>query len=235
MAEPDDLDVAACEYVLGLLDVGERRTFARRLAREPLAVVTVRDWQERLAPLALALPPIQPPSTLFRRIEASIAGAAASAAVNDNRVVRWRWATAAATIVAVIAAGLALRAPPAPPVAPVPVEPARFAGGLAALSSGGGEPALLVTVDRRTHRLRVLPVNLPDDTKHSLELWAIRGNAAPVAKGLIDPRRSHDQGTLEALGNVVLAVSREPLGGSPTGQPSGPVLFTGKLVSIPAT
>ncbi len=33
------------------------------------------------------------------------------------------------------------------------------------------------------------------------------------------------------LGDTVFAVSLEPEGGSPTGQPTGPVLYTGKLVA----
>jgi len=35
-----------------------------------------------------------------------------------------------------------------------------------------------------------------------------------------------------AKNNAVLAVSLEPLGGSPTGQPTGPVIATGKLTSL---
>ena len=45
----------------------------------------------------------------------------------------------------------------------------------------------------------------------------------PASKlGKIDPA---------ILGDTVFAVSLEPEGGSPTSQPTGPVLFTGKLVA----
>jgi anti-sigma-K factor RskA len=38
---------------------------------------------------------------------------------------------------------------------------------------------------------------------------------------------------LRAVSNeAVLAVSLEPLGGSPTGQPTGPVIANGKLASL---
>jgi hypothetical protein len=40
----------------------------------------------------------------------------------------------------------------------------------------------------------------------------------------------HD--TAEALAKAALAVSLEPRGGSMTGQPSGPVLFTGRLMPV---
>jgi len=35
-------------------------------------------------------------------------------------------------------------------------------------------------------------------------------------------------------GDVTLAVSVEPTGGSPTGQPTGPVVYSGKLLSLPS-
>jgi anti-sigma-K factor RskA len=35
-----------------------------------------------------------------------------------------------------------------------------------------------------------------------------------------------------SFGDTVFAVSLEPRGGSPTGQPTGPVLWTGKLVPV---
>jgi anti-sigma-K factor RskA len=35
----------------------------------------------------------------------------------------------------------------------------------------------------------------------------------------------------EKIADTVFAVSLEPEGGSPTGQPTGPVLFTGKLIA----
>jgi anti-sigma-K factor RskA len=36
----------------------------------------------------------------------------------------------------------------------------------------------------------------------------------------------------QTVSNAVLAVSLEPPGGSPTGQPTGPVIGTGKLTSL---
>lgn len=237
MAEPEELGAAAAEYVLGTLDAAERRAFMGRLAREPLAVEAVRDWQERLAPLALALDPIEPPATLFPRIEASLGqkDVAPPSAANDNRVLRWRWATAAAALVALVATGMALRAPETRVVtAPLPVRMASFSGEVAALSAGGSEPALLVTYDRKSGKLKLLPINLPEDAKHSFELWAIQGKAAPVSRGVIDPRHPTQQGAAPAMmKDVVLAISQEPRGGSPTGLPTGPVLFTGKLVDVP--
>jgi anti-sigma-K factor RskA len=238
MAEEEDIFSLAGEYALGTLDASERLAFMRLLARNPLAVEALKDWQQRLAPLALSLEPIDPPAHLFPRIESSIAGEKAQqpVAANDNRVARWRFASLAAGLVALVAAGFALR-PGETPVAPPPqivMQPVALASGVAALTEPGSTPALIVTHDRKTGQLKVIPVNMPDDTLHSFELWAIKGTAAPTPMGLIDPRKQTAQlSKVLTDEGVTLAVSREPVGGSPTGQPTGPVLWTGKIVSLP--
>ncbi len=143
MAEEDDVFALAGEYALGTLDAAERMAFMRLLARQPLAVEALKDWQERLAPLALTLPPVDPPQHLLARIEGTIVGAgAARAAANDNRVARWQFTSVAAGLVALIAAGLAFRPGTAPPVAPpqVVAQPVALTSGVAALTAAGSTP-----------------------------------------------------------------------------------------------
>lgn len=240
MADPEDIFALAGEYALGTLDPAERIEFGQLLVRDPRAVHALRDWQERLVPLALTLTPVAPPLHLLARIEGTIAGiGAAPAAANDNRVARWRFGAIAAGLVALIAAGLAFRpgmVPSASQQAAVVVQPIAYTTGVAALTEGGTTPALIVTHDRKTGQLKVIPVNMPDDALHSFELWAIKGKAAPKPLGLIDPRRPGAQlPRMDESGDVTLAVSREPVGGSPTGLPTGPVLYTGKLVAVPTS
>jgi len=69
----------------------------------------------------------------------------------------------------------------------------------------------------------------------SLELWALPAGAAPKSLGLI---AESDKAALklvaaadQSLGDIpALAVSLEPKGGSTTGAPTGPVLFTGPCI-----
>jgi anti-sigma-K factor RskA len=68
----------------------------------------------------------------------------------------------------------------------------------------------------------------------SYELWAVPAAGTPVSLGLVNPSGETETGVppdkrplLES--GVTLAVSLEPRGGSPTGAPTGPVLFTGAL------
>jgi anti-sigma-K factor RskA len=69
------------------------------------------------------------------------------------------------------------------------------------------------------------------------ELWMIVGENAPVSMGVIpDGATAHIEIGPDAMAmlasGAVLAVSLEPAGGSPTGQPTGPVVAAGDLKSI---
>jgi len=229
----------AGEFVLGTLPPDERREFLRRLAREPAAVDAVRLWQDRLAPLALAIAPVDPPKGLEGRIMQAIGGGTVQPAANDNRVARWRIATAAASLVALLGAGLALRpretTMPVPRVktttAAQPIAPRTTA--IAALSAEGRTPGLFVTYDKASGRMRIVPIGLTPDEAHSYELWLIEGTKAPKPMGLVDASAPGERrvGSNVAVGTT-FAISREPVGGSPTGAPTGPVLYSGPLVAL---
>jgi len=68
-------------------------------------------------------------------------------------------------------------------------------------------------------------------------LWLIPPRDKPHSLGLIDPSRPVRINVPKSLlpqvnSNAMLAVSLEPPGGSPTGQPTGPVIANGKLASL---
>lgn len=229
----DDFDMIAGEYVLGTLDDAERRNFQRRLLTDPAAVAAVAGWQERLAPLLLAVPAAPAPAALWERVEA------ASNPANDNRRVRrWQYATAAAALLAIVSTGLALRPQPVP-TAPVQQAqaPSPIVQAVAALSETGGAPALLVTYDEQTGRMRVTPVNVGPRPGHSLELWAIAGKAAPRSIGLMkeEGATALDNLGLDPRQDMTIAVSVEPQGGSPTGAPTGPVIYSGRMIHLPSS
>jgi anti-sigma-K factor RskA len=219
----DPLDLAAAEFVLGTLDSSERREFLRRLATDPAAVAAAADWQARLGPLALTAPEAIPPATLWPRIDAALEFAPRAA--NDNRPTRWRAAALAAGLIALAMTGIAWREASLAPSPPA----------IAALSEPGGAPALLVTYDARASRLRVMPVNMAAQPGRSLELWMIAGQAAPKSMGVLAAGGgSMAQRIAEGeMADLQFAVSSEPIGGSPTGAPTGPVLWSGKLVRMP--
>ena len=106
----------------------------------------------------------------------------------------------------------------------------------ATLLSGTAQPGL--SIEAHSDYLAVRPLELAAvDGGRSLELWAIPVEGKPVSLGLI-PRDGDGRITLSQTQQqliripVVLAVSLEPQGGSPTGQPTGPVLYQGPLASL---
>jgi anti-sigma-K factor RskA len=71
----------------------------------------------------------------------------------------------------------------------------------------------------------------------SPELWLVAEGTAPVSLGILaaEERSSHD--VPEAADPIArpgsqLVITLEPSGGSPTGQPTGPVLGAGPLTDI---
>lgn len=227
----DDLSMTAGEYVLGTLDAAEQRAFARTLLTDPAAVALVADWQERLSPLLLTAAEAAVPDELWARIDVATRPAA-----NDNQPIwRWKIATVAAAMLAMVTSGIALR-PRAEPQAPIVAQQAPeqgFAQQIAALSSEGGSPALLVTYDAGSGRMRVLPVNVSRKPGHSLELWVIAGKAAPKSIGLLPKEGAAlSQLKVDPALDTTIAVSVEPVGGSPTGAPTGPVVYSGKMIAL---
>ena len=103
-------------------------------------------------------------------------------------------------------------------------------------------PAFLLTVDTQQRTVVVRRVSAGQETGRSYELWLITGRSAPpkslgvVGGDEFTQRPLPANVDLEALRSATYAVSLEPPGGSPTGAPTGPVLFTGKAVdSLPAS
>lgn len=100
-------------------------------------------------------------------------------------------------------------------------------------------PMMTADLDTADGRL-VLRLNLTpprDFTAHVLEVWLVSPDGVRRSLGIFPSERPgtttalflpHD--TADALAKAALAVSLEPKGGSTTGRPSGPVLFTGALM-----
>ena len=233
--EAEDFDLLAGIYVLGALDPEEARAVEELAARDPALALAMEVWQNRLAPLALAVPPVTPPADLWRRIEASLGPAEArapqeppppapgAAEVTPLRkawrsVSLWRTTTAALAIAAAVAGFVVLSRP----------EPTTYAAALAPMGSPGPVFLAQLTTDGS---LQVRPLtSVQVASGKDLELWALpQGAKAPVSLGVL-PRigRSVSAGKLPH-GPLQLLVSLEPTGGSPTGQPTGPVLYGGEL------
>ena len=225
--EREDSEGLAAEYVLGTLDADEQRAAAARVAADPAFRAEVAGWEARLQPLADAAPPIVPGPRLFDRIASRIDEV--PAATGDNVIMlrrslrRWRIGTALAGAVAAVLLAVVVidRAAPPPQTEYV-----------ATLTPDGKSPAFVLTVDtvKNTLSIRRVAAAAPDDK--SYELWAVAPGAAPKSLGVVQQASYSRQLPYQAEG-LVFAVSLEPPGGSPTGAPTGPVVFSGPLVPSP--
>lgn len=229
-ARPALVDALAAQYVAGTLRGRARRRFEALLPSHPALQAAVREWQLRLMPLTGVLPPQAPPARVWQAIERRLWPAVAAAAPLSwwGRLALWRGLSALASV-AVVTLAVLLASPP-PALAPVVVvlastgADAGTAGTFVASLSGDGRA--LVTRP-------LLPVALQAD--RVFELWSVPPEGAPRSLGLISAsgatvlQRDKLPATLLRGGTAALAVSIEPPGGSPTGTPTGPVVFAGKL------
>jgi len=220
-------DRLAGDYVSGTLRGPARRRFESLLPAHPLLRTAVREWQARLMPLTISIAPQKPPAAVWKRIEARIGGAVPAPPARTlwwNKLAVWRGVSAFATVAVIgLAVLLASPGPAQPPVVVV----------LSATGTADGAvPASFVASisgDGRAMVTRPL-VNVSLEANRALELWALPGSGAPRSLGLISASGATVVKKGQALaGATALAVSLEPAGGSPTGAPTGPVLFVGKL------
>lgn len=227
-ATPDD-DLLAAEYVLGVLPHAERLALARRIETDAALARRVRDWDEKLSPLADVVEPVAPPASLLGAVERRLfAGAAAGPRLWES-LMFWR-GVSAVLAGALVAAALLL-------VTPRLAAPERDNSLVAELAGEGQTVRLAAFFDARSVTLRLNRIAGQPQKGRDFELWLIAGGQAPVSLGtlpqesMISLKVAPDIASKLASG-AVLAVSDEPLGGSPTGQPTGAVLATGALSAI---
>lgn len=234
--DDDDLETLAGEYVLGVLDPREREVVELRLAMDPELRRRVSWWEARLRPLAEAVPAATPSPELWPRIAASVAAKGVTAPLRNaprrtlprpglwRSLALWRTWAAGASLAAASLAGWILLAPAQPR--------------LIAVLGAPGEPSWLLTASLDGAELSARPVGPVERGPSVHELWLLPADGAPLSLGVLNangavsrPVPEPTAALLRAGANV--AVSLEPPGGSPVGLPTGPVLYTGRLVADP--
>ena len=232
---PETLEPLAAEYVLGTLRGPARRRFERLLTDSAVARDAVWRWEARLGELALGLAPEPPPPAVWQGISGRLpVQQPASAGLGDRlwrSVLLWRaWgllATAAALV-------LALLWWPAQAPAPLPA-----AERVAVVADADEQPLWVIRLDLATGRLLSRALNpQAAAVDRVFELWALPTSGAPQSLGLLPAAGSETATTLSPALVALLrtapavAVSLEPVGGSPTGAPTGPVLYSAGAVTL---
>ncbi len=230
LGDPERADALAGEYVLGTLRGPARARFEQLLRTEQGIADAVHAWEERLVPLAESIPPLAPPARVWTAILARIRSATTLPATSATGLgLRWwrGFALASAAVAFALAVALFRTAS----------EPAQ--GSIVIVLAGqDAKPALLASADRSSRYLTLkalAPLAVADD--RALELWMLPDQGNPRSLGLVSAaapagiaRIALPATAEQALQNIpVLAVSLEPKGGSPTGLPTGPVLYSGPV------
>jgi anti-sigma-K factor RskA len=231
LRDPARADALAAQYVLGTLRGRGRERFARLARADPVLGDAVARWEDRLLPFAESLPPIAPPARVWEAIMQRIrsAGTRASGARTSiwSSLGVWR-AAALAGIAAAVVLGIALFS----------AAPREEGSLVAVLAAQDAKPALVAIADRTGRFINVKPIApIEVAADRTLQLWALPPSGNPKSLGVLArsgiARLVLPSPADQALQNVpTLAISLEPLGGSPTGLPTGPVLYTGPLQRV---
>ena len=179
------------------------------------------------------------------------AAAASSNVIQLNsRIRRWRNVASVASAIAaalLVMAGLQVYRPDALPDSirprlrtqivevktPPPPAAAQY---VALLQSGAGAPAFILTIDAATRNFTVRKVGAQPEAGKSYELWIVSDRLQrPRSLGVIGNSEFTARPILagydsEIVNQATFAVSVEPQGGSTTGMPTGPVVYSGKLI-----
>lgn len=228
--DENDLQENAGEYVLGVLTTEERRAFNAELQRNRKLAAAVGQWQDRLLRVAPPPEPIEPPATLWPRIEGNLAAGRAAArkpAVGLwSNVQFWRaWGIAGALAVLVLAVAMLLPAS-------IELAPGRF---VAVLEAPGIGARWIVQADSTS--VQLIPVaSVAPGAHQALQFWTKQqGAAGPTSLGLVaaNQRVVIPASRLPGLGaNQLFEVTLEPENGSPLPRPTGPVLALGRTVRL---
>ncbi len=219
----DPASIMAGEYVLGVLSAEERRDVERRLERDPRLAREVDFWTHRFAPLLNAIPLARPSMVLKEELMERLFGREAPRRRRRGGLFQWQILAACASAVAIVAVGaLSLAVLRQEPAAPVAI-----------MASAGEQPAFLVRLNPDFETLEILNADLETDGRDP-ELWVVPEGEQPSSLGLIRPAGNTFVALDDDIRNklatgVTLAVSLEPPGGSPTGQPTGPIVVTGQV------
>ncbi|RWX75434.1 anti-sigma factor [Neorhizobium lilium] len=222
-------EILAGEYVLGVLPLEARRRVEQRMVTDRAFARIVNRWQADIAALKDDHVEGLPTQVRLRHRERQPVALKTPVPFQLkglwNSVSVWRCLALGAVAIAVAALLPNIISAPAPQR-----QPPR----LAELSAAGSQINLLASYERSSGHLRLAPVasGLPEEK--ALQLWLVATDGRQQSLGMLGRGSNGEidvpvelQGKLRLGGT--LAVSLEPLGGSPTGAPTGPVVASGPV------
>lgn len=219
-------DMLSAEYILGLLKGTARRRFEQLVRQKPVWAQTLNWWESHLHLLADTVPAVSPPNKVWKSIEAQLFKR------NTAQASSWwrNWAFASTALAAVFATLLVVQTPQSV----VDSTPAA----VALLASDKSEAGWLLNETKKSptnvtiNAIALASLQIKAD--NAFELWLLPADKSkPISLGLL-PQKGNSVfkvpvEVIPLMATGLLAVSLEPVGGSPTGQPTGAVLYQGKM------
>jgi anti-sigma-K factor RskA len=238
-ADEGNDDLRYAEYVLGVLDADAHAAVAREIQSSDEAAAAVAGWQRRLLPLTEEIVGAAPAPHVWARIrdtlQLDVPARVPARKGLWNNLPLWHWIGIGASVAAVAAVMvMVIQLRPAP--APV----AASAGYMvSSIQQDNGVTGWTATMDLEHARMVVVPANPTAFAQgRAPELWLIPAGQKPISVGMITAdgptTLTLAPALLARLGpTAALAVSVEPIGGSSTGQPTGPVIAKGAISGVP--
>ena len=226
LRNPDVRSALAGEYVTGSLSGGARRRFERLLEDDPSLRGEVEGWQTYLYQLVDLLPEHAPPIGVWEKLASRIVPDEPGIGGLWDSLPLWRCASMLAGACAILLViGIWMHRD-----GPKPIDYH------VVVADQDQRAAWLITTELGLETLEVR--TLSDQTlghEQSFELWLIvPSDGAPISLGFI-PETGSTSLSLTPTNiarfahAAALAVSLEPAGGSPSGFPTGPVLYEGTI------
>ncbi|OHU86254.1 MULTISPECIES: anti-sigma factor [Pseudoalteromonas] len=222
----------AAEYVLGTLRGGARRRYQQLMMQHQLIRETTWVWEQYINVLGHRLEPKPPADTVWQVISDRL-GFEDTIHTRDKERGKlqpfpgtklWQSVAGLATAAALVLAVLLLR------YQPLDKAPAQYA----VVQTQQAQALWLIEVDEKQIKVKATD-KLAQQANNDYELWFVAADGrAPVSLGLLPQtgEKSLNKSDLfDTTELAALAVSLEPLGGSPNGAPTT-VLYTTELISL---
>jgi anti-sigma-K factor RskA len=222
---PDDTEFAG-EYVLRVLPDAAHRAAATRAAADPAFAAEIREWEDRLVSLTDEIMPVVPSIETKKVLMDRLFGVDEKPSFLGNLGL---WMGLSSVLVAAVASLVVYTFVPGifGPDAP------RFVTELEAVND---DLRILAVYDAGAETVQITRTAGVAQDGRALQLWCIVEGKAPWSVGVLSGAENETLslpiGWIDGVRSWSLAVSDEPLGGSPTGQPSGTLLATAPMTQL---
>lgn len=242
--DPNLRDYLAAHYVLGSLHGAARRRFENLALKRADWQQATEWWSTRLHLLADTVPAVEPRKELWQKLQSRLYGTEITTSWFDW----WKSLAVGSSAIAAVLAFILITHQPQTVETPIPVAQAPKSitatpvpTKVALLENADAKPGwMLALAKNKTGKpeLRVTALaSLKPQADKSFELWILPPDkSAPISLGVL-PQQGNQQviiseQTATLIADGGLAVTLEPIGGSPTGKSTGPVVYQGKLAEI---